>query len=82
MFYLRLEELVKALTHQQIRELRSAVGKIDLKCDIIAHSPLEISRDILQYLPIHQIFQARRVSSKWRQILSSAQIVEPLLRDW
>ena len=70
------------MTHQQIRELRSAIEEVDLHCDVIAKLPLELSQMILQYLPIHQIFQARRVSSKWRQILSSAQTVEPLLRSW
>lgn len=81
-FWLRLEGLVKALTHQQIRELRSVVEQIEMKYDIIAHLPLEISQNILHYLPIHQIFQARRASSKWRHILSLAQTVEPLLREW
>ena len=70
------------MTHQQIRELRSAIEEVDLHCDVIAELPLEISQIVLQHLPIHQIFQARRVSSKWRQILSSAQTVEPLLRGW
>ena len=70
------------MTHQQIRELRSAIEEVDLYCDVIAELPLEISQMILQYLPIHQTFQARRVSSKWRQILSSAQTVGPLLQYW
>ena len=70
------------MTHQQIRELQSAIEEVDLHRDFIAKLPLEIAHIILQYLPIHQAFQARRVSSKWRQILSSAQTVELLLRDW
>lgn len=36
---------------------------------------------IVQHLPLYQVFQARRVSSKWRQILSLPQTVEPLLRS-
>ena len=79
---LRLQGLVKALTHQQIRELRSVIEEVDFHCDIIAKLPLEISRVILQYLPLYQIFQARRVSPGWRQILASARTVEFLLRDW
>ena len=55
---------------------------VDLHCDVIAELPLEIAQIILQYLPLHQIFQAQRVSSNWRRILSSASTVEPLLRDW
>ena len=79
---LRLKGLVKVLTHQKIRDLRSAIENIDLHYDVIVKLPLEISQTILQYLPLYQIFQDRRVSSEWRQVLSSAQTVEPLLRDW
>ena len=79
---LRLQGLVKALTHQQIRELQSVIDEVDLHYDIIAKLPLEITQVILQYLPLYQIFQARRVSPEWRQALGSAQTVELLLRDW
>lgn len=77
-----LKALVKTLTHQQIRELRITAEEVDLRCDIIAELPLELSQVILQYLPLYQAFQARRVSSKWKQILSSPQTVEYLLRHW
>lgn len=70
------------MTHQEIRELQSTIEQVDFYCDIIAKLPLEISRIILQYLPLYQIFQAQRVSSQWRKILLSAQTLEPLLRDW
>lgn len=79
---LRLQGLINALTHQQIRELRSVINEVDFHYDIIAKLPLEISQVILQYLPLYQIFQARRVSPEWRQILGSAKTVEFLLRDW
>ena len=79
---LRLEGLLNVLTHQHIRELRSAIEKVDLRCDFIAKLPLEISQMILQCLPLYQVFQARRVSSKWNQILKSNETVEPLLRHW
>ena len=78
----RLEGLLKTLTHQQIRELQSAIEAIDMHCDILTKLPLEISQLILRYLPLHQIFQARRVSSKWKQLLSTAQMVNSLMRDW
>lgn len=78
----RLNALVDSLTHQEIRELQSAIEQVDFHRDIIAKLPLELNRIILQYLPLDQIFQAQRVSSTWRKILSSAQILEPLLRNW
>ena len=76
----RLNALFEALTHHQIRELRLSLENIDLHCDIIADLPLEISQMIVQQLFLYQVFQARRVSSRWRHVLSSPQTVEPLLR--
>ena len=78
----RLNALVKALTHQQIRELRLSLGEVDLRCDIIAKLPLELSQMILQRLPLSQVFQARRVSSQWNQILSLPQSLELLICNW
>lgn len=78
----RLNALVKALTHHQIRELRLSLEEVDLRCDIIAKLPLELSQIVLQHLPLYQVFQAQRVSQKWKQILSSAQTMAPLLQDW
>ena len=80
--FLRLNALVESLTHQEIRELQSAIEQVDLHWDIIAKLPLKISHIILQYLPLYQIFQAQRTSSTWRKTLLSAQTLEPLLRDW
>ena len=37
---------------------------------------------ILQHLSLYQNFQFRRVSSKWKQVLSSPQVVDFLLRIW
>ncbi|CAD6580983.1 MAG: hypothetical protein ASARMPREDX12_000322 [Alectoria sarmentosa] len=77
-----LNALVKTLTHQQVRELRLSLEEVDLHCDVIAELPLEISQMILRHLPLYQIFQARRVSFRWKQVLSSPQTMEPLLRSW
>lgn len=37
---------------------------------------------ILQYLPLYQVFQARRVSRAWRDILTSPSILDSLLSSW
>ena len=79
---LSLKGLVDSLTHHEIRHLQSAIEDVDLHCDIVAQLPFDISLMILQYLPIHQIFQARRVSSQWRQMLSPTRTVDTFLRDW
>ena len=44
--------------------------------------PLEMIAMIFQHLEIYQIFQARRVSSKWLRCLSASAITDPLLQQW
>lgn len=51
--------------------------------DFFTTLPLELSQRISQYLPIHQVFQARRVSRRWNAILSTSYVVESTcLRPW
>ena len=78
----RLNGLVDSLTHDQIRELRNAIGGVDLCYDIVAELPLELSQMILQHLPLHQCFQARRVSRKWKKITSSPSTIDCVLQHW
>lgn len=78
----RLNNLVTSLKHQQVRDLRAAIDKVDLNCDIIAELPAEVRDMILQYLPLHQCFQIRRVSRKWYSILSAPKTVDALLNWW
>lgn len=78
----RLNGLVDNLTHDQIRELRNAIGGVDLCYDIVAYLPLELSQMILQHLPLYQCFQARRVSRKWKDIISSPSTIDSILHDW
>ena len=58
------------------------IDQVSFYCDIVANLPVEITALILQYLPLYQVFQAQRVSQKWRLILSSAQMVDSLLHPW
>lgn len=37
---------------------------------------------ILQYLPLHQSFQIRRVSQQWNAILSTPKTVDAILKWW
>ncbi|KAL6714371.1 hypothetical protein ACLMJK_007794 [Lecanora helva] len=77
-----LRGLIEALTHHQIRHLRFLIDKVDLHCDLIAKLPVEIKCLILQYLPLYQCYQARRVSRAWYDILTSPSIQEAVLRSW
>lgn len=56
--------------------------EVDFHCDIVTKVPFEISEMILHYLPLCLVFQAQRVSRRWREILSSPEIVTTLLRSW
>ena len=55
---------------------------VDWHYDIIAELPLELSQMILQYLPLHQCFQARKVSRKWKNVISLPSTIDRLLQDW
>ncbi|KAL6714358.1 hypothetical protein ACLMJK_007781 [Lecanora helva] len=50
--------------------------------DIVAGLPPEIVATIFHYLPLHQVFSARRVSSSWSWKLSSVQLIDGLLKSW
>lgn len=58
------------------------IDEVDFHCDIVARVPFEISEMILHYLPLYQVFKAQRVSRRWRELLSSPNIVKTLLRSW
>lgn len=49
--------------------------------DLLGNLPLELGQQIAQHLPLHHIFQARRVSHKRSRVLSSP-TVELMLRSW
>lgn len=53
-----------------------------IRYDWLANFPLEITQQVLGYLPLHQCFRMRRVSKEWFRILSGPQTVEYLLRFW
>ena len=81
--------LAKHLKYDHFRILLSAknssvVGELGCFCyyDIIAELPLEIVQKIFLYLPLHQCFEAQRVSRRWRKLLSVPQTIECLLRWW
>ena len=74
--------LLEKLSRSQVRELSGLLNRIDFDCDIVGNLPVEITIMIFQHLQFHQVFQARRVSRKWMQVLSSPDILDPLLQQW
>ena len=78
---LRLQSRIRTLTHHEVRELRHMIDEVQ-GYDVVANLPLEIAAVILQYLPPHQAFQARRVSRAWHRVLSSTLVTDTLLSFW
>lgn len=79
----RLDKLFDNLTHDQIRFLQSKISTVDFHSDPVDKLPFELCYQIFQYFEVYQLFQAQRVSRKWYRMLSSSEIVEPLvLRPW
>ena len=77
-----LSGLFKKLSLEQIRESFDLLNPINFKYDIIGNLPIEINAMILQQLQIQQLFQAQRVSRKWKWILSLPEILDPPLQQW
>ena len=77
-----LNGLFEKFSHSQIRESTSLLSSTDFTYDIVSNLPLEINVMIFQHLQIYQVFQARRVSSKWLRHLSSPVLVDRLLQHW
>ena len=50
--------------------------------DILGKLPLELAVDVVKYLHPFQIFQARRVSHKWKERLTSPVVLRPVFKQW
>lgn len=55
---------------------------MDFRCDLLTKVPLEITHQILGYLPFHQAFRIRRASKTWFRMLCAPQTAEHLFRFW
>ncbi len=77
-----LEGLIRNMSHQEIRDVKSSLENVNFPTDIFIKLPLELSQMVAQYLELSQAIRARRVSRSWRNILTSSQITGCLLRPW
>lgn len=77
-----LRSLFLTLSPYELREFRRWIDQVDFRCDLLTKFPLEITHQILGYLPLHQSFRIRRVSKAWFRTLCAPQTVEHLLRFW
>ena len=77
-----LRSLFVTLSLHEVRLFRHWIDEVDFRYDLLANFPLEITQQVLGYLPLHQCFRMRRVSKEWFRILSGPQTVGYLLRFW
>ena len=77
-----LQDLIESLSFTRIRDFREMVHQLEFRHDIIGNLPIELSQRVLQYLPLYQLFQAHRVSRRWREILCSEHIIKGALGPW
>lgn len=79
---LSLQSLYVSLSHHELREFRRWIDQVDFRYDLLSNLPLEVTQQILGYLPLHECFRMRRVSKEWSRRLSAPQTLEHLLRSW
>ncbi len=77
-----LSGLFERLSRYQIRDSLDLLNSTDLSYDIVGNLPVEVNIMIFQYLELYEVFQARRVSQKWMQMLSSPDLLDALLQQW
>ena len=77
-----IKSFYESLSKQQIRELQTLIKNTEFRFDIVAKLPLELVSLIFQNLDLYQCFQCRRVSQKWRQLLSAEELVSLLIQPW
>ena len=71
-----------SLSKQQIRELKVLIESTEFRFDIVASLPIELIPLVFQQLELYQLFQCRRVSRRWRELLGAEEVVKPMLQPW
>ena len=77
-----LSGLFERLSRYQIRDSLVLLKSTDFSYDVVGNLPVEVNITIFQYLELYEVFQARRVSRMWMQMLSSPALLEALLQQW
>ena len=71
-----------SLSKQQIRDLKVLIESTDFRFDIVANLPIELILLVFQHLELYQLFQCRRVSRRWLELLGADGVVRPMLQPW
>ena len=71
-----------SLSKQQIRELKVLIESTEFRFDVVANLPIELIPLVFQQLELYQLFQCRRVSQRWLELLGADEVVKPILQPW
>lgn len=77
-----MRALYDSLSKQQIRELKSLIESTEFRFDIVTNLPVELIPLVFQHLELYQLFQCRRVSRRWLELLGADEVVKPMLQPW
>lgn len=67
------------LRRNEWREVKDRAAAITFHCDLLGRLPIEIVTSIAEYLHLSEIISLRRVSHRWRHVLSSPSVYLPAI---
>ena len=74
-----LRHLFQSLSFSHFRDARDMFQRLHLTYDIFGKLPTELSENVAVHLPLYQCYQARRVSKRWKEVLSSDHLIKQIL---
>ncbi|OCK83294.1 hypothetical protein K432DRAFT_187605 [Lepidopterella palustris CBS 459.81] len=77
-----LEAIIKELNPYEWREAFARLKRRTFQCDLVSSLPIEIGIQIFRYLDISTPFRLQSVSKNWRRLLTSPDILRPMLSTW
>ncbi|CAG8109197.1 unnamed protein product [Penicillium salamii] len=65
-----LDEIVESLTTNELREVRDRIFAVKFQRDVFGQLPVELRCLVASHLDVKDIFNLRRVSRLWKEVLS------------
>ncbi|KAJ6124979.1 hypothetical protein N7471_012296 [Penicillium samsonianum] len=75
-----LSEILDNLNSYEIREVKSRFETMTFQCDLLDKLPIELVAMLAEYLNLADLIFLRRVSKRWRELLSSTIVVTTAVR--
>jgi len=77
-----LQNLISALTHQEIRELAPQLTRISFQTDIVGRLPVELLLLVAECIEGSDIFNFLNVSKRWRAVWRQENVLRLLAGKW